>query len=222
MHVFYLHGFASSARSSKARFFAERFAALGLRLECPDFNEPDFSTLTTTRMIGQVEAAIAARPPGPAVIIGSSLGAFVAWHVAARGDIRADATRPVTHLILLAPALDFGASRMKGLDEDGMRQWRETNWKTFFHHAYDEPRPVHYALYEDARQYASEAVPMTVPALVFQGQRDDLVDPQMVAQFVAARPTLTLHVLDDDHQLLASLNEIWDRTSAFLGLPQAR
>ena len=51
MQIFYLHGFASSAHSSKARFLAERLTPLGLRLHCPDFNEPDFSTLTVTRMI---------------------------------------------------------------------------------------------------------------------------------------------------------------------------
>ena len=84
MHVFYLHGFASSARSSKARFFGERLASLGLPLHLPDFNEPDFSTLTVTRMLDQVDDAIAALPAGPVTLIGSSLGAFVAWHAAAR------------------------------------------------------------------------------------------------------------------------------------------
>ena len=57
-HFFYLHGLASSPRSGKARFLAERFAACGLTLYCPDQNEPDFSTRTTTRMIGQVAAAL--------------------------------------------------------------------------------------------------------------------------------------------------------------------
>jgi pimeloyl-ACP methyl ester carboxylesterase len=155
------------------------------------------------------------------VLIGSSLGAFVAWHVAARADVRADAMRPVSHLVLLAPALDFGANRMKDLGEAGLRDWRDTNWKEFFHHAFNEPRRVHYALYEDARQYVSGAAQVPTPGIVFQGTRDQSVDPAMVSAFVAERPTLTLHLLDDDHQLLSSLDTIWDRTAAFLGLKRA-
>ena len=57
-HFFFLHGLASSPRSGKARFLAERFAARGLTLHGPDLNQPDFTTLATTRMIGQVAGAL--------------------------------------------------------------------------------------------------------------------------------------------------------------------
>jgi pimeloyl-ACP methyl ester carboxylesterase len=221
MRVFYLHGFASSAQSSKAHFFAERLASLGVPLDCPDFNRPDFSTLTTTRMIGQVEEAFASSPEGPVALIGSSLGAFVAWHVAARqhnGD--EPPSHPVVRLVLLAPALDFGRSPMAGLDADALRQWRDTGWREFMHYAYGEPRRVHYRLYEDALQYDSSRVPVTVPALVFQGSQDTLVDPAAVRAFVEARPSMTLCELDDDHQLLGSLEIIWAETASFLGVSE--
>jgi len=42
----YLHGFASSPSSRKARFFAERFRELGIGLEVPDLAEGDFRNLT--------------------------------------------------------------------------------------------------------------------------------------------------------------------------------
>jgi uncharacterized protein len=225
MHVFYLHGFASSARSSKARFFAERLANIGLPLHLPDFNEPDFSTLTVTRMLDQVDAAIAALPPGPVVLIGSSLGAFVAWHSAARRAERSaeeDALRshPVEKLVLLAPALDFGANRMKDLGEEGLAKWKATNRLEFFHYGYGEPRAVHYELYADARRYDSARVKVDVPALAFHGRRDALVDPVMVEQFCAARPSMTLHMLDDEHQLLDHLGFLWCETADFLSLPR--
>jgi predicted alpha/beta-hydrolase family hydrolase len=78
--------------------------------------------------------------------------------------------------------------------------------------------PVGYALYEDARQYESRSAAVSVPTLIFQGRRDDLVDAAMVERFAAARPNVTLHLLDDDHRLQASLPLIWLATARFLGL----
>lgn len=221
MHVFYLHGFASSARSSKARFFSERLASLGLPLHLPDFNEPDFFTLTVTRMLDQVDAAIAALPPGPVVLIGSSLGAFVAWHAAARRAVDGrDGAHPVEKLVLLAPALDFGKNRMKELGEEGLAKWKSTNRLEFFHYGYGEPRDVHYELYADARRYDSTRVTVDVPTLVFHGRRDALVDAAMVEEFCAARPNIALHMLDDEHQLLGHLDFMWRETAAFLNFPR--
>ena len=67
--IIYLHGFASSHRSTKATYFGERLRRHGLAFSCPDFNEPDFSTLTITRMLdriaGEVERANEAAQLGP-------------------------------------------------------------------------------------------------------------------------------------------------------------
>jgi hypothetical protein len=41
----------------------------------------------------------------------------------------------------------------------------------------------------------------------------------MVEQYAATRPGVTLRLLDDDHQLIASLPRMWDETAAFLELP---
>lgn len=219
MHLFYLHGFASSARSSKATFFRERLAAMGGPLHTPDFNEPDFATLTITRMLDQLDAAIAAVPAGPVALIGSSLGGYTAWHAAARREGTASArTHPVTAMVLLAPAFEFGANRMRDLGAEGIARWRETNQLDVFHYGYNETRPLQFAIYDDAARYDSERVTVTTPTVVFQGRHDTLVDPAMVERFAASRPTMTLHLLDDDHQLLASLETIWKGTAAFLHL----
>src|ERR1051325_9342323 len=85
----YLHGFASSPRSSKARLFAERAAAARIRFACPDLNEPDFRSLTVSRMMDEVDRTIDELPQGPVALVGSSLGAFVALHAAARRTQRA-------------------------------------------------------------------------------------------------------------------------------------
>jgi pimeloyl-ACP methyl ester carboxylesterase len=216
MHVFYLHGFASSPRAGKALYLAERLAALGLTVHAPDFNEPAFETLTTTRMIDQVEAAMDALPPGPVVLVGSSLGAFVAWHVAARAERRG--TRAVDRLVLLAPALELDWSTFPGLAEDGLRRWRESGTLDLFHFGYGRPVSLGYAIYEDAHQYDSRTAVVSAPTLIFQGRRDELVDARMVEAFATGRPNLTLRLVDDDHRLQASLGAIWRESAAFLGL----
>jgi hypothetical protein len=215
VHLFYLHGFASSARSSKAEFLASRLAGAGMALHVPDLNEPDFSTITTTRMIANVRAGIAALPPAPVVLIGSSLGAFVAWHAAAQAQ--RDGV-PVAKLILLAPALDFGTRRMTGLSGEQFAAWERTGWHRFLHHAYGDERPVHFELYRDAQRLDSRSVEVDAPGLVFMGRRDAIVSPSMVESFCAACPGLRLVWLDDEHQLAGSLDVIWREMSAFLGL----
>ena len=64
----------------------------------------------------------------------------------------------------------------------------------------------------------SRTAVVSVPTLIFQGQRDDLVDPRMVEAFAAARPNVTLRLFDDDHRLQASLGPIVRETAAFCGL----
>ena len=82
-HVLYLHGFASSPGSSKAAYFARELERRGVAFSCPDFNQPEFETLTVTRMLEQTARAIEAGADGGVALIGSSLGAFVAVHAGA-------------------------------------------------------------------------------------------------------------------------------------------
>jgi pimeloyl-ACP methyl ester carboxylesterase len=208
--IFYLHGFASSARSSKATFFAARLQELGLALRIPDFNEPDFSTLTISRMIRQVVDEIDQRPGEPCVLIGSSLGAFVAVQVARQRPDR------IERMILLAPALDFGGNRMRSLGDRGLEDWKRTNRLDVFHYGYGRMMPVHYELYDDARRYNCVDAPLAMPIQVFQGRADTAVDPDSVERWATARSNVELHMLDDDHQLMASLPYIWRAASRFL------
>jgi uncharacterized protein len=213
MHIFYLHGFASSARSSKAAFLAARLEEHGLHLHTPDFNAPEFSTLTVTRMIDQVLDAIDRLPSAPVVLIGSSLGGFVAVQVAAARPASID------RLVLLAPALDFGGNRMRDLGGVGIDEWKRRGHLDVFHYGFGRMLPVHYQLYSDACGYDCVTVPLAMPIQVFQGRRDTAVDPRSVESWAAARPNVELHMLDDDHQLTESLEDIWRDMRRFLGLP---
>ena len=217
-HLFYLHGFASSPLSSKARFLTDRLAARGLTLNCPDLNEPDFSTLTASRMIGQVARELSSLAEAPAVLIGSRLGAFVALHLAERSASREVVTHPIERLVLLAPALDFGHAGMPDLGEEGLALWKGAGWLELSHYAYGERRRVHYELYADAARYDSFATTTAVPTLILQGRHDEVVDSALVQRFAAARPHVRLVMLDDSHQLKESLERVWSETAAFLGI----
>ena len=210
-HVLYLHGFASGAASTKARWLGERLERSGIEVSCPDFNLPDFATLTVTRMIADVGRWLEPLGDQPVAAYGSSLGALVAYHAALRYP-------QIERLVLLAPALDIAPSLRRGLGEARVEEWRRDGSLEVFHFGYNQPRRVNYTLFEDCGQYDPFTTPLDIPILIFQGRRDELVSPEMVERFAAARPNVELHMLEDDHQLIASLPYIWERSARFLGV----
>jgi pimeloyl-ACP methyl ester carboxylesterase len=209
MQVLYLHGFASSPHSSKATFLAQKLAARGVTMMVPDLNEPDFSTLTVSRMLGQVSELVGSGT-GPISVVGSSLGGFVAVQAARQHPDR------VSRLVLLAPALDFDGKRLSDLGDRGLEAWKSSNQLAVFHYGYGRTMSVHYDLYADARQYNAFETTLTQPVQIFQGRLDTAVEPRTVERWAASRSNVELHMLDDDHQLLKSLELIWTEMEEFL------
>jgi len=224
--VVYLHGFASGSHSGKATYLGQRLRAKGVEFAAPDLNLPDFSALTVTRMLEQTRALLD-RADRPVTLIGSSLGAFVAVNAAALWPDR------VAKLVLMAPALDFGPSTgsgpsraqsrdgdegLKGPGGADIASWKAAGHLNVFHFGYGRMMPVHYELYADARRYDAMDAVLPMPILVFQGRRDTAVDPVTVEAWSRRRPNVELHMLDDDHQLTASLDYIWAELAAFLDL----
>ena len=207
----FLHGFASSAQSTKGCYFAERLRERGVPLRCPDLNEPDFATLTMTRMLEQLDRALDAAP-ARTTLIGSSLGGTLAILAAARFAAQVD------RLVLLAPAVMFADPEHHLVPPERVAEWRQKGALPFFHHGDGIERPLGFTFYEDSLQYDAFATRFTQPALVFQGQRDSSVDPRTVEQFAHDRPNVALTLLDDDHQLAASLPRMWADMEPFLGL----
>jgi uncharacterized protein len=211
--VFYLHGFASGAKSTKAGYFAGRLQERGARLTSPDFNEPDFTTLTLTRMIDRLGAELANAGPGPVALIGSSLGGTLAVLAAGRFPSKID------RVVLLAPAVMFAKPGHHLLPPERIEEWRRRGALPFFHYAYDAERPLNFAFYEDSLSHDAFNAVFTQPTIAFQGLRDASVDHRTVEEFARTRPNVTLSLLDDDHQLIASLPRIWEGVAPFLGLP---
>jgi hypothetical protein len=120
--------------------------------------------------------------------------------------------------VLLAPALDFATNRRQNLGDEGLAQWKTAGAMEVYHHGEGRTRQVRYGLYEDAVRYDPFASYLDFPILIFQGSRDETVDPVSVEAFARSRPNVILRMLDDDHQLLGSLDGIWRETARFLGL----
>jgi uncharacterized protein len=210
--VFYLHGFASSSKSTKARYFADRLCEHGVTLHCPDFNEPDFGTLTISRMLDQLGSALDSAGDPPAVLIGSSLGGALAVLAAAH------LTAQVGRLLLLAPAVMFAKPGHHLLPPERIEEWRRRGSLPFFHYADNTERELGYEFYEDSLRYDPFDASFPQPTLIFQGRHDASVDARMVEDFARNRANVTLSLLDDDHQLIASLPVIWKGVAPFLGL----
>jgi pimeloyl-ACP methyl ester carboxylesterase len=210
--IFYLHGFASSAKSTKAAYLGERLRQHRLSLRCPDFNQPDFETLTLTRMLGQLDREIAAAGE-PATLIGSSLGGALAILAAAGFGAR------VGRLVLLAPAVLFAKESHHLLPPERIAEWRRLGRMPFFHYAENAERMLDFAFYEDSLRYNPFDATFSQPTLIFQGMLDRAVDPRSVQDFARERPNVTLSMLDDDHSLMRSLPRIWNDIAGFLGVP---
>src|SRR5205807_1898311 len=175
----------------------------GFPLHCPDFNEPDFTSLTMTRMLDQVARGIDQLEPGPIALIGSSLGAVVAIHTAARLAQRVD------RLVLLAPAVMFAKDGHRFLGPERVAGWLASGTLDVFHFGYGGMRPLGYSFYNDSLEYDAFAAVFRQPALIFQGLRDDAVDHRVVEKYASERPNVTVSLLEDGHQLIASLPRIW-------------
>ena len=215
--MIYLHGFASSPQSTKAKWLTSRARAIGC-LVCPDLNGDDFEGLTVTRMLEHVVGTMDALPDGPVVLVGSSLGALVALFAAVRCAGTAGARRhPIESLVFLAPASTSRrawpvTSDRRAWPSGGERQPRGVPLRG------EPPAFAGIGFFADAERYDAFDVQDDTPTLAYQGTRDDTVDAAMVARWAATRPHVDLRLLDDDHQLLASLEVIWSGMCGFLRL----
>jgi pimeloyl-ACP methyl ester carboxylesterase len=201
----YLHGFASSPSSRKARFFEERFRELGIGLEVPDLAEGNFRNLTITAQLKVMERVCRHEPVS---LIGSSMGGYLAALYAARHP-------EVTKVVLMAPAFSFASRWPETLGEPAMEQWKRTNTLEVFHYSEGRPVELGYQLIEDAQQY--EAYPdFGQPTLIFQGRNDKVVPPEYAETFAARHANARLRMLDSDHDLVNVLDEMWRETEKFL------
>ena len=210
MNYLYLHGFASSPQSTKARFMQQRFAEMGLTLHVPDLNLTDFATATLSDQLDYLDR-IYINHNEPLVVIGSSLGGFLAVQLAAQKI-------QVQKLVLFAPAFGFSQRIAKSLGEENVTKWQQDDIREFYHYGLKRNVNLHFNFFTDAQKYSDEKLTRSLPMLIFHGLHDDVVPASLSEEFAKLRSQVTLKLLDDDHALGKDLDSIWQDTKQFLSI----
>lgn len=206
--VLYLHGFASGPGSHKAQAVLKWAAAQGVAVAAPDLNGPDFSTMTVGSQVALAGTALAGLAR-PTVVVGSSLGGYVAALLAGEQSTLAGA-------LLMCPAFGFVPRLLERLGPVAVAQWQARGTTAVYHHSERAEREVAYSLVEEALRWPDTPV-VCVPTVVVHGIRDPDVPVEQSRRYAAARPDLvTLVEVEDDHTLHASMGLLLKQLEALL------
>ena len=203
--IVYLHGFASSPMSSKAQFFKGRFAGRGIQMDVPQLDRGDFTALTIT---GQLEVIADTVKGRQAVLMGSSLGGYLASLFAARHE-------NICRLVLLAPAIQFPRRWRERYSAEDLERWKRWGSVPIFHYGSKEQVRLGYQFMEDSSKYEDEP-DFKQPALILHGRHDDVVPARISELYANQRRNITLKLLESGHELTDVLDELWLETEAFL------
>lgn len=205
----YLHGFASSPQSAKAKDLSDRFYTCHLSLIVPDLNQDDFTHLTLTRQILQVQSLAAMS--NPVKLIGSSLGGLAAaWLGEQQSQVK--------QLVLLAPAFDFLDHWLPKLGDKQRQQWQRDRLLPIYHYGMQRIVPLSYDFVTDAAQYMKAQLQRPVPTLILHGRQDEVIPIQSSRDYAIDRPWVSLVELNSDHTLSNVLAEIWTEIQEFCQL----
>ncbi|MDZ4832227.1 MAG: YqiA/YcfP family alpha/beta fold hydrolase [Candidatus Melainabacteria bacterium] len=204
----YLHGFASSPKSKKAKFFDEHLRECGITACVPDLNTPSFRELTLTNQIDLVGSLL--NEHKNQIAIGSSMGGLVATLSALRFP-------SIKALILLAPGFGIEKRWMQLVDADKRNVWKEDGAIDVFHYASERNESLGYSFVEDLETYSTRNIQVTIPTLILHGINDDVVPVSESHHFAKQNSEFAkLIELNDGHELATSLPEIWQASKEFL------
>jgi pimeloyl-ACP methyl ester carboxylesterase len=211
--LFWLGGFKSDMAGTKATAL-DRWAAAQQR-GCTRFDYSGhgesggtFAEGTIGRWLEESLAVYLACARGPQVLIGSSMGGWLALlllrELRRRGD---PATAPVAGLVLIAPAVDFTEELMWKKFPAKIKHEIETNgvWQRRSPYS-EEPYPITRALIEDGRNHLvlGGLIETGCPVRIVQGVKDADVPwkhaVELTSRLAHDDVVLTL-VKDGDHRL---------------------
>ena len=206
---FYLHGFASSTGSAKARAFVEWGNERGLDIRALDLRVPSLEHLRFSRIVGRVREAIDAEGAhGRCVLIGSSLGGLTACRVA-------EAEPRVSAVFAMAPAFRLVERWRKRLGEDAWQRWQATDRFEVLDHMTGKNTAVDYGFVEELARLDSGFPDVRVPVCIVHGTRDEVVDIELSREWKRDRRHVKLVEVDDGHELVDSKERILEEAGRF-------
>jgi pimeloyl-ACP methyl ester carboxylesterase len=205
MRYVYLHGFASGPLSRKAQFFREKLLSAGVPLEIPALDQGDFEHVTIT---GQLACVTRLLHDDPAVLIGSSMGGYLAALYASQHP-------EIERMVLLAPAFGFGERWAETFGADKVAEWRTRGHADVYHYTSRDMRRLSIDLLNDAARHPGYAH-CSQPTLIFHGVQDNVVPLAASQTWIRLNPQAKLIPLESGHDLLDVLEPIWEQSSAFL------
>jgi pimeloyl-ACP methyl ester carboxylesterase len=209
--LFWLGGFRSDLAGTKAEAL-DRWAA-GRRHQCTRFDYSGhgqsggrFEDGTISRWLEEAEAVFDAFTKGPQILIGSSMGGWIALLLASRLNGRGEAGR-LAGMVLLAPAVDMTKDLMwEEMSPAEKRRIRRNGFLAKPSAYSDEPDIITLSLIEDGKQhlFGEEPIEAGCPVHVIQGMQDADVPwshaTKLMERLAFDDALLTL-VRDGDHRL---------------------
>lgn len=199
MNIVYLHGFGSSVRSAKAAAIHGGLGSAVRRYDVPELDGGDFPGLTMTAMADRAEAAVrAARmAAGPVLVIGSSLGGYLAALLAAAGRLGPD----LLGLVLIAPAFRFPSRWRERLGEAGIAAWRRDGSRLFHHYGAERDLPLGVAFLDSCQDLPDLPGDPGVWVSLIHGRGDESVAWTDSLAYAQAHAQVEFHLVDGGHAL---------------------
>jgi pimeloyl-ACP methyl ester carboxylesterase len=170
-------------------------------------SDGDFAQGTVGRWLEESLAVCAAYCRGPQVVIGSSMGAWLALLLVRELARRKTASASVVGLVLVAPAVDFTEELMWKRFSPDVRAQIERDGFWLRPSAYgEEPYPITRGLIEEARAHLllGDMIETGCPVRILQGVQDPDVPWRHAVELTArlARDDVVLTLIKDgDHRL---------------------
>ena len=200
----YLHGFASSPDSNKAKAFKKRFDELGISIHVPDLQQGDFENLTLTGQIELVQGIIDKNKGQSFALIGSSMGGYLA-------SLIAQTRESVQALFLMAPGFNFLNRWRKKLDISKTTD----ELIPVFHYRYNKEVRLNTYLFRDAETWEGLPLDRIIPTFIVHGLHDETIDIEESRNFVREKSFCSLKELDSDHGLLSCIDSIIEDSLGF-------
>jgi pimeloyl-ACP methyl ester carboxylesterase len=201
--VVFLGGFNSDMAGSKAEFLAGWCEARGTPFLRFDYSghgasEGRFADGTIGRWAADAAVVVDALAPGPQVLVGSSMGGWIALLLARR--------RAPHALVGIAPAPDFTEDLMWAAFTPEQRAAIERDGVWHRPSDYGAPYPITRALIEDGRDHLllRGPVALDVPVRILQGMQDPDVPWRhalRIAEAITGADVRVSLVKDGDHRL---------------------